>query len=94
MGTIAARDARNSVELVQEIAAIQLLAACQAVELRGSDGLGQGTAAAYALIREHVPFADRDRRMDGDLGAVLALIRSGELVRVVETHSAAVSQAD
>jgi histidine ammonia-lyase/phenylalanine ammonia-lyase len=87
MGTIAARDARNSVELVREIAAIHLLAACQAVELRGSEGLGQGTAAAFALIREHVAFADRDRRMDGDVAAIVELIRTGELVRLVEEHA-------
>jgi histidine ammonia-lyase/phenylalanine ammonia-lyase len=86
MGTIAARDARTCVELVQEIAAIELLAACQAVDLRGSEGLGRGTAAAHALIRAHVPFAGRDRRMDGDIAVVVNLIRSGELARLVEAH--------
>jgi histidine ammonia-lyase/phenylalanine ammonia-lyase len=87
MGTIAARDARTNVELVREIAAIQLLAACQAADLRGAEGLGSGTAAAYRLIRAHVPFAARDRRMDGDIAAVVELIRSGELPRLIEAHA-------
>jgi histidine ammonia-lyase/phenylalanine ammonia-lyase len=87
MGTIAARDARTTVELVQEIAAIQLLAACQAIDLRGSSGLGQGTQAAYTLIREHVPFADRDRQMDRDIASVAGIIRSGALADLIQAHS-------
>ena len=87
MGTIAARDARDNVELVREIAAIQLLAACQVVDLRGAENLGRGTAAAHGLIREHVPFAARDRRMDHDIAAVVDLICDGELSRVIDEHA-------
>src|SRR5512133_3160810 len=35
MGTIAARDARSIVELAQHIAAVHLIAVCQALDLRG-----------------------------------------------------------
>jgi histidine ammonia-lyase len=31
------------------------------------------------LVREHVPFLDRDRYMDEDIAATLELIRSGAL---------------
>ncbi|MEO3777513.1 aromatic amino acid ammonia-lyase [Micromonospora sp. B11E3] len=77
MGTIAARDARTVVDLVQNIAAIVLAALCQAVELRGADRLAPGTRAVFDLVREHVAFLDQDRRLDRDIAAVRALIRDG-----------------
>ncbi len=77
MGTIAARDARSIVELVQNISAIHLLASCQAIDLRGAERLGSGTAAAYRLVRTVAPFLDHDRRLDHDIEAVLRLMRSG-----------------
>lgn len=83
MGTIAARDARSIVELVQNICAIHLLALCQAADLRGPERLGHGTAAAYRLVRTVSPFLDHDRRLDHDIGAVLRLMRSGAFDDIV-----------
>jgi histidine ammonia-lyase/phenylalanine ammonia-lyase len=79
MAPIAARDARHIVNLTQEVAAIQLLAACQALDLRGTELMSPRTRAVYSLIRERAPFVDEDRRMDGDIAAVKELIRSGAL---------------
>jgi phenylalanine ammonia-lyase len=83
MGTIAAREARQIVQLVQEVAAIHLLAMCQAIELRGYQHMSRKTRAAFDLIRESVPFVDQDRRMDHDIQQVVELIRSGNLRQVV-----------
>ncbi|TWP50855.1 aromatic amino acid lyase [Lentzea tibetensis] len=77
MGTIAARDARTVVELVREVAAIVLMAHCQAIDLRGAEGLADGTRAVHSLVRSKVTFLDRDRRLDGDIAEVVELIRSG-----------------
>lgn len=79
MGTIAARDARTVTGLVTDLTAIHLAALCQAAELRGASRLGSGTRAAYDLVREHVPFLDRDRRQDGELAALAEVVRSGAL---------------
>jgi len=87
MGTIAARDARTVVELVQNIAAIVLVALCQAVEIRGAHRLGAGTRAAYELVRDRVAFLDSDRRLDHDLAAVVDLIRSGAFRTVIAESS-------
>jgi phenylalanine ammonia-lyase len=76
MGTIAARDARTVVDLVQNIAAIVVVALCQAADIRGPERLGSGSRAAYELVRDRVAFVDRDRRLDGDIAAVVELIRS------------------
>lgn len=87
MGTIAARDARTVVELVQNIAAIVLVALCQAVQIRGAHRLGAGTRAAYELVRDRVAFLDGDRRLDHDLAAVVDLIRSGAFHTVIAESS-------
>jgi histidine ammonia-lyase/phenylalanine ammonia-lyase len=79
MGAIAARDARSIVELAQNVAAIHLIAACQALELRGLDRASPSARAAVALVRERVPFLHGDRRLDGDIAAVVDLIGSGAL---------------
>lgn len=79
MGTIAARDAAAVVELVEEIAAIHLLAVCQAADLRGPDLLSPATRTAYRLVRERVPVLIDDRPMDRDLADVASLVRRGSL---------------
>ncbi|PKJ52069.1 aromatic amino acid ammonia-lyase [Bacillus sp. SN10] len=79
MGTIASRDARTIIKLTQNVAAIHLIALCQALDLRGIDKMSSKTAKVYYLIREKVPFVDRDRRLDNDIQKVVQLIRSGKL---------------
>jgi histidine ammonia-lyase/phenylalanine ammonia-lyase len=84
MGTIAARDARTAVELVQEIAALHLAALCQAADLRGADQLGAGSRAVYDVVRRHVGFLDRDRRLDTELRSLVDALRAGELASALE----------
>src|SRR4051794_30981939 len=79
MGTIAARDARSIMEILQHIAAIHLIAICQALELRGVEQASPKARDAFAMVRARVPFLSADRRMDGDIAAIVELIRSGEL---------------
>jgi histidine ammonia-lyase len=79
MGTIAARDARTVTGLVADLTAIHLAALCQAADLRGPSRLGSGTRSAYELVRAHVPFLDRDQRLDAELAALADVICSGGL---------------
>lgn len=83
MGTIAARDARSIVELTQNIAAIHLIACCQALELRGVEQASPRTQAAFNLVREHVAFLDQDRYLDADIATTVALIQSGAMSQFV-----------
>ena len=89
MGAIAARDARSIVELAQNIAAVHLIASCQALELRGVDRSSPRTRAALHLVREHVAFLDRDRYMDDDIAVIVELIRSGAFSEFVGQASTA-----
>ena len=79
MGTIAARDCRRILDLSETVAAIALLAACQALDLRGSETGSRRGRALLDAIRKEIPWVDRDRRQDLDIERVLALYRSGSL---------------
>ena len=83
MGTIAARDARTVVDLVENIVGLHLAALCQAADLRGAERLGDGTRAAYELVREHVAFLGDDRRLDHELATLTAAVRAGALREAV-----------
>ncbi|MFD9428653.1 MULTISPECIES: histidine ammonia-lyase [unclassified Streptomyces] len=95
MATTAARDARTVNELTGQVTAITLLAAAQAIDLRGLDRAAPWTREVHALIRSHVPYADRDRRMDQDITVVARLISDGSLARAAgaaderDTHAVA-----
>ncbi|RLU81837.1 histidine ammonia-lyase [Streptomyces griseocarneus] len=88
MAATAARDAWQIVELVQNVAAIDLAALCQAVDLRGSDRMAPATRAAHGLVRTVVRFVDEDRRLDTDLAGLVALIRTGELTALLAASDA------
>jgi histidine ammonia-lyase/phenylalanine ammonia-lyase len=79
MGSSAARQARDVVENVECRCAIHLLAACQAVDLRGADKLGH-TRAAYERIRTISSFVERDRELEEDSCAVAEVIHFGMLL--------------
>lgn len=87
MGTIAARKAREILRNVQNILAIELLCASQAIDLRASkegsnaeELLGRGTKETYREIRKVVRFLDQDRVLSEDIEKVLNLIESGRLL--------------
>ncbi len=90
MGAIAARQARDVTELVERCAAIHLLGACQAADLRGADKLG-GTRAAYDRIRAVSPFVERDRELQADIYAVTAMIHTGALLDALGAPAAETS---
>ncbi|MFO7562550.1 MAG: aromatic amino acid ammonia-lyase [Enhygromyxa sp.] len=80
MGTIAARDALRVVELTEQVVAISLLAVAQAVDLRLRVG-GQCRPRSLALrdaVRRRAPFVDADRRQDGDIAAILSMLRTSK----------------
>jgi histidine ammonia-lyase len=52
---LAARRLAEQVEVGRRIAALELVAAAQAVDLRGQMPMGHGTGLAYAIVRAHVP---------------------------------------
>lgn len=84
MGTIAARKAREIMSNTRKVLAMELLAACQGIDLRGKKGLGKGTEIAYNIVREHIPTLEEDRIMYRDINTCEAIIKSNEIINRVE----------
>lgn len=89
MAANAARHLSEIVSNTEQVIGIELLTACQAIDLRlRNEGktdelLGVGTRKAFKLIREQIPFLDRDRLISRDLSSALSLVRSRELIEKV-----------
>lgn len=62
------------------LAAIELVVAAEAVDLRGAITLGRGTAAAHAFVRSHVARLDDDRPMGREYEALAVAIEAGDLM--------------
>lgn len=84
MGTIAARKARDIMDNVRKVIAMEILTSVQAIDLRGKKKLGLGTEAAYNIVREHTSFIDKDRIMYKEINICEDLIKDNLLVEVVE----------
>jgi len=99
MGTIAARKTRQILENVQNIVAIELLCATQALDFRMGNlkiqnqnnpnskikgKPGRGTLSAYTLIRKYVKSLKADRELDQDINNIRELIKSEKLTEEVE----------
>lgn len=84
MGTIAARKAREIMGNVRKILAMEVLGACQAIDLRGNKGLGKGTNIAYNIIRDNIEFMEEDRVMNLDINRCEEVLVSEIIVNEVE----------
>lgn len=84
MGTISARKAREILGNAQKVVSMEMFTACQAIDLRGSEGLGIGTRIAYDLVRKEVSELTEDRIMHLDINKVEKMILSEEIVKSVE----------
>jgi histidine ammonia-lyase len=88
MGVTAGLKLRDVLYNVERILAIELMAAAQGIDFRRQElgeaaRMGQGTGAAYALIRAQVPFIERDREMAGYVESVRQLIAGGAIADTV-----------
>jgi histidine ammonia-lyase len=85
MGMTSARHARACVTNAEIVIALEALAAAQALDLRAPLLPAPATAAAREAIREAIPFLEADRELKPDVDAAIELVRSGALVRAVES---------
>ncbi len=91
MGVTAALHMRQINENVERMLGLELMAAAQAVDFRKqalgpAAKLGAGTAPAYAMVRNVVPFIEEDTVLYGYIEAVRQMISSGALVRTVNRY--------
>ncbi|HRO25755.1 MAG TPA: histidine ammonia-lyase, partial [Promineifilum sp.] len=77
-------------EHVETIVGIELMLAAQGIDFRAREmgltpaELGEGTAVAYHLIREHIPFLTGDVYLSPLIEQARALVASGNIKAAVE----------
>lgn len=86
MGTIAARKAREILANTRKVLAMELLAACQAIDLRGKKKLGKGTEIAYDIVRENISTIEEDRVMYREINKSEEIIRLNQILHKVEQN--------
>src|SRR5436309_1587108 len=79
MSMTAALKAERAVSRAREVIAIELLCACQAIDLLAPLTTSPALARVHALVRSRVPVLAGDRPLAPDIAAVVALVASGEI---------------
>lgn len=85
MGTIAARKAKEIYQNARSVVGMELMLACQAIDLNKLDTnkrLGRGTKAAYDSIRELIPVLEFDRITYIDMHQAIDLIHDDFINKV------------
>jgi len=80
LGMHAAVTAMDALECVRNLTAMVLLASAQAVDLRGGpEKLGAGSRRVYQAVRALAGTVDKDRPMEGEVGAMAGQILAEDL---------------
>ncbi|MEC3878874.1 histidine ammonia-lyase [Parapedobacter sp. 10938] len=80
MGSISGRKLNKIIDHLEYILAIELLYAAQALDFRRPLRSSVVLETCHALVRRHVPLAERDRIFADDINTLQQLIRSGAFV--------------
>jgi histidine ammonia-lyase len=80
MGSISGRKLNQVLDNLEYILAIELMAACQAIEFRRPLRSSPVLEFAHDFVRRYVSFASEDRIFADDIGKVAALIQGFSLV--------------
>ena len=83
MGTIASRKFGKIVRNAENIIAMEMLSAAQALDLLKPLKPSGAVLAAYNVIRKQVPFADTDRIFGRDIEAIKMMIRDESILQAV-----------
>ncbi|MGO9642339.1 MAG: histidine ammonia-lyase [Candidatus Acidiferrales bacterium] len=84
MGMAAARRLRAMLDNSRRILAIELMAACQGIDLLAPLTTGMEAAKAKELVRSRTARLDADRSLAPDIEAVAVLIASGQFSKFLE----------
>lgn len=71
LAPVAARRLHEMAGHATRLAAVELVCAAQAVDIRGTVRLGRGSSLAYTAVRSHVPFVDAGQAPLHDLGPLV-----------------------
>ncbi|MCP4580910.1 MAG: aromatic amino acid lyase, partial [candidate division Zixibacteria bacterium] len=86
MTPVAVRKCTEILKNVGAVLAIEMMCAAQAFDFRKPLRPGRGTAVAYDLIREHVPYLENDRVLYPDINKIADLVRNCDILKAVEAE--------
>ncbi len=89
LGTHAAFDLRSAVQHLEQLTGVLLMAATQALELRGITKAGKKSREIWAEYREYVPMLREDRLVHDDLVTSVEALRKMSSLGGVERHAPA-----
>jgi histidine ammonia-lyase len=81
MSMAAALKASRALELARHVIAVEVLCACQAIDLLSPLTSSESLMRVHATIRGRVPTLERDRPPSPDIIAIAAMIEAGDLDR-------------
>jgi len=81
MSMWAALKVARAIDLARDVIAVELLAACQAIDLLAPLTTSSALAAVHAAIRRDVPMLEADRPPAPDIERIAALITAGGIER-------------
>ena len=87
MGSISATKLFQVFQNVENVLAIELLTAAQALDYRKPVRPGRGVEAAHNYVRSIIPHRENDHEYGVDLALVRQFIQTGDLVANVEQTS-------
>jgi histidine ammonia-lyase len=82
MAPLSARRLAEMVDIATRVISLELLVAAQAIDLRRSCRLGEGTGRAHRLVRELVGFTGQGKVPPADIEPLVAAVRAGRFARV------------
>jgi histidine ammonia-lyase len=85
MSMAAGLKATAALDLTRTVVAVELLCACQAIDLLAPLTSSPALSRVHDFIRRRVPMLEHDRPSSPDLAAITELIASGELERACAT---------
>lgn len=86
MGSISAVKLLDVFRNVEQVLAIELMTAAQALDYRLPLQPGRGVAVAHRVVRTHVPHREADASFQEDLAACLRLVQSTALQTAIADH--------
>lgn len=84
MGMAAALKACRIFENASYVVAIELLCAAQGLDFRRPTRAGEGSEAAYGLVRSRISHLNDDRILHNEVNEIREMVLTGEVVSVVE----------
>jgi histidine ammonia-lyase len=84
MGSIAVRKCMEIKNNLSRVLSIELMCACQAIDLQDKRKLGNGTKTIYDMIRKNSKFVENDRLFYDDINIIEELINNKDFLSNIE----------